>query len=85
MCVGHNPHPFGNERHTIFCGLSTILWFSEIVEGRYFPCERRRPEFDDIGKTVVTTLMCTRPIWYCAKVVILDSGFCVTKGVVVLI
>ena len=22
MCVGYKPHPFDNERHTIFCGLT---------------------------------------------------------------
>ena len=27
-----------------------------------------------------TMLRCTGPIWNCAKVVIVDSGFCVTKG-----
>ena len=58
------------------------MCFSEIVEVRDIPCERRRPEFDEIGKTVVTILRCTRPIWNCAKVVILDSGFCVTKSLV---
>ena len=41
MYVGRKPHSFGNERHTIACGLSTIMWFVEIVEGRDRPCERR--------------------------------------------
>ena len=68
--------------HTIACGLLKIMWFSDIVEGRYRPRERGRPEFDNIGKTVVTILQCKRPIWNCAKVVIMDSGFCVTKGLV---
>ena len=31
MCVGRKPHPSVNERHTIACGLSTIVWFAEIV------------------------------------------------------
>ena len=22
MCVGRNPHPFGNEHHAIYCGLT---------------------------------------------------------------
>ena len=26
MCVGHKPNTFGNERHTICCGLTYILW-----------------------------------------------------------
>ena len=37
MCVGRKPHIFGNERHTIFCGLTSILWRSQIVEGKYRP------------------------------------------------
>ena len=31
MCVGRKPHPFGNESRTVSCGLSTIMWFLEIV------------------------------------------------------
>ena len=58
------------------------MWFAKIVEGRDLPCERGRPEFDDIGNTVVTMLPYTRPIWNCAKVVIMDSGFYITKGLV---
>ena len=56
MCVGRKSHPFGNERHTIACGLLTIMWFVEIVEGRDRPCESGRPEFDEIGKTLETML-----------------------------
>ena len=26
MCVGRKPYPLGNERHTICCALTTILW-----------------------------------------------------------
>ena len=80
MCVGRKPHPFGNYSHTIDCGFSKIMWFAEIVEGRDRPRERVRSEFGEIGKTLVTMLRCTRPIWKCEKVVIMDSGFCVTKG-----
>ena len=82
MCVGHKPQPFGNERHTSACGLSTIMWFVQIVEGRDHPCERRRPDYGEIGNTVGKMMWCTRHIWNCEKVVIVDSGFCVTKGLV---
>ena len=34
MCVGHKNHPFGNDRHTNFCGLKYILWRPQIVEGK---------------------------------------------------
>ena len=55
------------------------MWSVEIMEGRYFPRECIGSEFDDIGKTVGTMLRCRRPIWNCAKVVIVVSGLCVTK------
>ena len=37
MCVGSKTHPFGNERHTICYGLTSILWRAQIVEGKYHP------------------------------------------------
>ena len=80
MCVGRKPHPFGNERHTIACGLLTIIWFEELVKGMYCSHEHIRPEFDEIGKTVGIMLWCIGNIWNCTKVVIMDSGFYVTKG-----
>ena len=35
--VGCKPHPFGNERHTIFCGFTSIFWRVHIVEGKDRP------------------------------------------------
>ena len=37
MCVGIKPRPFVNERHKICCGLTSILWRAQIVEGKYHP------------------------------------------------
>ena len=37
MCVGRKPHPFGNERYTICCGLTSILWRAQKVEVKYHP------------------------------------------------
>ena len=37
MCVGRKPHPFGNEGNTICCGLTYILWRSQIAEGKDRP------------------------------------------------
>ena len=31
MCVCSKPHSFGNERHTIYCGLTSIIWRAQIV------------------------------------------------------
>ena len=36
------PHPFGNEYHTICCGLCGILFDMEMVEGRDEPTELKR-------------------------------------------
>ena len=32
ICVRHRPHTFVNMHHTIFCGLTSILWRTHIVE-----------------------------------------------------
>jgi hypothetical protein len=82
MFVPRKPHPFGNEWHTICCRLSGILFAVELVEGKDAPPEKQRPEFDDLGKTVGLLLRLTRSLWNTAKVVVLDSGFCVLKGII---
>jgi hypothetical protein len=51
------------------------------VEGKDQPPEIRK-EFDEMGKTVGLLLQVTRQIWSTGKVIILDSGFCVLKGIV---
>ena len=37
MCDGHKPHPFGNERYTICCGLTSILWIYQKLEVKDLP------------------------------------------------
>ena len=37
MVVPHKPHPLGNEWHTIACGISSILFWMELVEGKDQP------------------------------------------------
>jgi Transposase IS4 len=83
MCVGRKPHPFGNERHTICCALSTIMWHAEIVEGKDRPTQLGQKEFNDLGgPTVGLMVHMTKPIHHTGKVVVMDSGFCVAKGIV---
>lgn len=82
MCVGRKPHPFGNERHTICCGLTTILWRSQIVEGKDRPRQLPRREFEELGKTVGLMLRMCQPLFGSGKAVVMDSGFCVAKGIV---
>lgn len=82
MFVPRKPHPFGNEWHTICCGVSGIMFAIELVEGKDAPPERGAPMFDEFGKTVGLLLRLTQSIWYSGKVIILDSGFCVLKGLI---
>lgn len=81
MWVPRKPHPFGNERHTIACGLSGILFWSELVEGKDRPKQLGKLEFQEMGNTTGTMLRCTKPIWNMGKVVVMDSGFCVVRGI----
>jgi Transposase IS4 len=82
MFVPRKPHPFGNEWHSICCGLSCIMFEVEIVEGKDRPPERELPEYNHLGKTVGLLLRMTRSMWGSGKVVVLDSGFCVLKGLI---
>ena len=52
MCVDRKPHPFGNERHTICCGLTSIIWRSQLVEGKYRPSQIGAKQHQELGKTV---------------------------------
>jgi Transposase IS4 len=82
MFVPRKPHPFGNEWHSICCGLSSIMFEVELVEGKDRPTDRGPPEFNHLGKTVGLLLRMTRSMWGSGKVVVLDSGFCVLKGLI---
>ena len=50
MCVGRKPFPFGNKRHTICCGLTSILWRAQIVEGKDRPRPLSQKEYNELGK-----------------------------------
>ena len=81
MFVPRKPWPFGNEYHSTCCGISGIMFAVELVEGRDSPKEIK-PNFNEMGKTVGLLLRLTRSIWNEGKIVILDSGFCVLKGII---
>lgn len=82
MCVPRKPWPLGNEYHSICCGLSGIMYLVELVEGKDEPPGRPDKEFNDLGKTVGLLLRLTLPLWHTSKTVVLDSGFCVLKGII---
>jgi len=81
MVVPRKPWPFGNEWHTICCARSGVMFAVELMEGKDKPPQVNK-EFSNRGKTVGLLLHLTRPIWHSSRIVILDSGFCVLKGIV---
>ena len=52
MCVGRKPHPFGNERHTISCAFTSILFRALIVEGNDRSKEFGPKKYSNFGKIV---------------------------------
>ena len=81
--VPRKPHPMGNEYHTICCGQTRILYQLELVEGKDRPVELGPLPYENLGgKTVGLLLRLTRPIHTSGRCVILDSGFCVLKGLI---
>ena len=76
------PHPFGNEYHSICCGLCAIMFGIDMVEGNDHPKEMPNNDPHRYGPTVSLLLRMCRSIYYSGRVVILDSGFCVLKGIV---
>ena len=56
------PWPFGNECHTIACGVTGILFQLELVEGKDEPPERPQKDYSEHGKTVGLLLRLTKPL-----------------------
>ncbi len=55
----------------------------ELVEGKDHPQQMGAKEFDNLGGRIVGLLIRrTRHLWNTAKVVVLDSGFCVAKALI---
>ena len=67
MYVGCKPHPIVNERHTICCALTFILWRAQIVEGKDRPTELGKKKWEEPGKTVGLMLRMYEPIFLTVK------------------
>ena len=52
------------------------------MEGKDRPRELPRREFEELGKTVGLMLRMCQPLFGSGKAVVMDSGFCVAKGIV---
>ena len=61
--------------------MSGILWQMELVKEKDYPSEII-PKYNNQGKTVGLLLRVLEPIFTRGNVVILDSGFCMLKGIV---
>ena len=59
------------------------MWGIELVEGKDAPraAEHPKPKHNNHGNTVGLLLHILQPIFTKGYVVVLDSGFCVLKGV----
>jgi hypothetical protein len=58
-----NPWDTGNEYHTIACGVCSIIFHMEMVEGKRRAKYLGKMEFETLGKTVALLLRMIRPIW----------------------
>ena len=58
----------------------------KLVDGKYRPKDLVRTYFERVLWTSVIALMyrMTKPLWVTGKAVIMDSGFCVLKVLVVM-
>ena len=60
-----------------------ILFVVELVEGKYHPHQAGPLEFEELsGETVGLFLRMMRSYFATGRYVILDSGFCVLKGLI---
>jgi hypothetical protein len=62
--------------------MSGIMYLIELVEGKDAPPQRGSPTFATLGKTVGLMMRMCQSIFHSGKVVVLDSGFCVWKGII---
>jgi Transposase IS4 len=82
MFVPRKPHPFGNEYHSVACGKSRLMWGIELVEGKDAPAGVPKEFAERGGSTVGLLLRMMKPFFYTGMCLVLDSGFCVLKGLI---
>lgn len=76
------PHPKGNKYHLIACGLSQIIYQIDIREGKDHPKEVKLT-FSEFSLIVNLFLRLYIGIYGTDKTVILDSVFCILRGLIV--
>ena len=80
--VPRKPWSMGNEYHSMCCGMTSIMFAIDLVEGSDRPKELPSLDPDKKGPTVSLLLRMCKPLYTKGTIVILDSGFCVLKGIV---
>ena len=66
MSVVQKTYPFGNERHTICCGITSILWRSQIIEVKDILAQLVPKLHLNLGRNVELVLWILKPvILYC--------------------
>ena len=84
MLVPCKPHPFDNEYHTICCALTGIMFGIDLVEGKDRLQELPSLDPHHQGNTVALLERMCQPLQGTGKIVILDSGFCILSGIILL-
>ncbi len=82
MFIPQHPHPMGIENHSICCGVSGIMFAIKLVQGKDQPSQNPNEKYSKHGKTIGLLMRLTESIHHSGSVVIMDSGFCVLKGLV---
>ena len=85
MFVPQKHHPMGNEYHSICCDLNGILYAIELVmQGSkyYWPSQSLDEKYSENGKAIGLLMRLIKSIHHSGRVVIVESGFCVLKGLV---
>lgn len=86
MIVPRKPHEEGNEYHTICDGDvgkgNPIMWHVELMEGKDTPDGAPPKKYSELGKTPGLMCRMMEPIKRTGKACTMDSGFCVSKGIV---
>ncbi len=58
------------------------MFHIELKEGKDWSPQLGQKEFDDCGKTVGLMFQMSCNLWNLGKIVTMDSGFCVSKGII---
>ena len=82
MFVPCKPCPFVNEYHTMCCCSLGIMWGIDLVEGKDHPPQLGQQQYENFKPMVGLLLQMLSPIYNKGFLVILDSGFCILKGII---